>query len=93
MEGSFAPLERSFSAIEGLQAAHRLCYSMQIEPDACQLTLQRIGNAACKKSCRVAVGPTRAYGLLLYLYENAIQPEHWQDILDDLCGTERGIAQ
>lgn len=86
MEKTFSPLVRQFSAIEGLQAAYTLVYSLDAaEENGCRLTLCRTGAKPCIESVRLAASPEDGYRLLRFLSENVIQPEAWCDVLAELC--------
>lgn len=68
MERAYAPLVRQFSSIKGYQTAYTLVYSL---------------DAAAEGSCQLTLAPKKGYRLLQYLYENAVQPEHWDDVIAD----------
>lgn len=90
MERTFSPMIRQFSAIDGLQKAYTLVYSM--DPDGengCRLTLCRTGNRQCMQSQRIAAAPELGYRILRYLCENGVQPEIWQDVVEELTGAEQ----
>ena len=85
MERTFSPMIRQFSAIDGLQKAYTLVYSMDAEGEAgCRLTLCRTGTNQRMDSLYIAAGPEICYRILRYLCENGVQPEIWQDVLAEL---------
>lgn len=85
MERTFSPMIRQFSAIDGLQKAYTLVYSMDAEGETgCRLTLCRTGSCQRMDSRYVAAGPDACYRILRYLCENGVQPEIWQDVLAEL---------
>ena len=52
MERTFSPMIRQFSAIDGLQKAYTLVYSMDTgNENGCCLTLCRTGNRQYVQSC------------------------------------------
>ncbi len=76
---------RTFSNLGRYQAAHTLTYSVQEENGAQRLSLSRRGQNGCTSASVLAVIPPREAELVVcYLYENAIPPESWLDILEDL---------
>ncbi len=79
----YAPLVRRFSAIEKLQAPYTLTYALTVPfpGGPCRLSVFRTGSAACHDSLSLDASPRCCYALLLYLYENAVQPELWRDVL------------
>ena len=90
MERTFSPMVRQFSAIAGLQQAYTLVYSL--DPDGetgCRLTLCRTGNRQYMQSCYIAAAPQYSYRILRYLCENGVQPEIWQDVVEELTDTEQ----
>ena len=52
-------------------------------PGECWLTLCRTGCHRLMDSMRVLAEPEECYGLLRYLYENAVQPEVWRDVVSE----------
>lgn len=85
MERTFSPMIRQFSAIDGLQKAYTLVYSMDAEGEAgCRLTLCRTGSHQRMDSRYIAAAPDVCYRILRYLCENGVQPEIWQDVLAEL---------
>ena len=86
MERTFSPMIRQFSAIDGLQKA----YSMDADDESgCRLTLCRTGDRQCMKSRYIAAAPEFGYRILRYLCENGVQPEIWQDVVEELADTEQ----
>ena len=58
MERTFSPMIRQFSAIDGLQKAYTLVYSMDADDESgCRLTLCRTGDRQCMKSRYIAAAP------------------------------------
>ena len=89
MERTFSPMIRQFSAIDGLQKAYTLVYSMDTgNENGCCLTLCRTGNRQYMQSCYIAAAPEFCYRILRYLCENGVQPEIWQDVVEELTDTE-----
>lgn len=84
MERAYAPLVRQFSPIKGYQTAYTLVYSLDAAAEgSCQLTLARQGAQEQRVSMLVPLDPKEGYRLLQYLYENAVQPEQWDDVIAD----------
>lgn len=89
MERTFSPMVRHFSAIDGLQKAYTLVYSLDADDEnGCRLTLCRTGSRQRVDSRCVAAAPEFCYRILRYLCENGVQPEIWQDVVAELTGTE-----
>ena len=85
MERTFSPMMRQFSAIDGLQKAYTLVYSMDADDESsCRLTLCRTGDRQCMESRYIAAAPE--FG---YLCVNGVQPEIWQDVVEELAGTDQ----
>ena len=62
MERTFSPMIRQFSAIDGLQKAYTLVYSMDTgNENGCCLTLCRTGNRQYMQSCYIAAAPEFCY--------------------------------
>ena len=90
MERTFSPMIRQYSAIDGLQKAYTLVYSMDAEgPLGCRLTLCRTGSRQRMDSQYVAAEPEVCYRILRYLCENGVQPEIWQDVVAELTPTRQ----
>ena len=90
MERTFSPMIRQFSAIDGLQKAYTLVYSMDTgNENGCCLTLCRTGSSQRMDSKYMAVAPELGYRVLQYLCENGVQPEIWQDVVEELTDTEQ----
>ena len=84
MERTFSPMIRQFSAIDGLQKAYTLVYSLDAEDEnGCRLTLCRM------ESLYLAAAPESCYRILQYLCENGVQPEIWQDVMEELTTADR----
>lgn len=90
MERTFSPMIRQFSAIDGLQKAYTLVYSLDADDEkGCLLTLCRTGSGPCVESRYVAAAPEFCYRLLRYLCENGVQPEIWQDVVAELDAAQQ----
>lgn len=90
MERTFSPMIRQFSAIDGLQKAYTLVYSL--DPDGengCRLTLCRTGVRQRMDSQYIAAAPEFCYRILRYLCENGVQPEIWQDVVAELTSADQ----
>ena len=85
----YLPLTREFSAIEELQQPYRLTYALDAADGVCRLRLSRSGQADCSDSLVLDASPQRCYALLLYLYENCVQPEIWRDVIEERCPLSR----
>jgi len=89
MERTFSPMIRQYSAIDGLQKAYTLVYSMDADDNnSCCLTLCRTGNGPCVESRHVNAAPELGYRILRYLCENGVQPEIWQDVVEELTAAD-----
>ena len=76
--------------IDGLQKAYTLVYSMDADDESgCRLTLCRTGSRQCMESRYIAAAPEFGYRILRYLCENGVQPEIWQDVVEELADTEQ----
>ena len=85
MERTFSPMIRQYSAIEGLQKAYTLVYSLDEDNEnGCRLTLCRTGSGPRMESSYIAAAPEFCYRILRYLCENGVQPEIWQDVVGEL---------
>ena len=94
MERTFSPMIRQFSAIDGLQKAYTLVYSMDADDkNGCCLTLCRTGSGACMESQHVNAAPEFCYRILRYLCENGVQPEIWQDVLEELTAADQFVQK
>ena len=88
MERSFSPMIRQFSEIDGLQPAYTLVYSLDPGgPRGCRLTVCRTGSRQQMDSRHLAAAPETGYGIMRYLWENSVQPEIWQDVVQELMDT------
>jgi hypothetical protein len=85
MAEQFEPLSRHFSALGAWQQAHTLFYALDKVEGGAELTICRTGAQAVVDHLFVPGGPELAYTMLRYLWENAVQPEHWRDVLADLA--------
>ena len=82
MRDTKLPLVRHFSELEGYQTAYTLCYDLDIEArGCCCLTLCRAGFRDTTRALDLPAPPEEGMRLLQYLYENAVQPELWQDVV------------
>ena len=90
MERTFSPMIRQFSAIDGLQKAYTLVYSLDAEDEnGCRLTLCRTGSGPRMESLYLAAAPESCFRILQYLCENGVQPEIWQDVMEELTTADR----
>ena len=90
MERTFSPMIRQFSAIDGLQKAYTLVYSLDADNEnGCCLTLCRTGSGPRMESSYIAAAPEFGYRVLQYLCENGVQPEIWQDVVEELTTAEQ----
>jgi hypothetical protein len=85
MAEPFEPLSRHFSALYAWQQAYTLLYALDGAEGGVELTICRTGAQAAADHLFVPGEPERAYALLRYLWENAVQPENWRDVLADLA--------
>lgn len=81
---------RTFSDIACLQRAKRLSYSL-VE-DGCGYGI-RVVSMGCGAGCEETVRSlfqteSQARNTLLFLYENAVEPEQFLDILKDIAAQE-----
>lgn len=83
MPERFVPFYRHFSAIGGLQKEYTLIYSLDAGAGGSRLTLCRTGEQPQADSIYLPCTPKRGYELLTYLYENAVQPEIWRDVVEN----------
>ena len=96
MERTFSPMIRQFSAIDGLQKAYTLVYST-----GCRRCTQRLSADTLPHRQRTAHGqpvclaaaPESCYRILQYLCENGVQPEIWQDVMEELTTADRLEAE
>ena len=94
MERTFSPMIRQFSAIDGLQQAYTLVYSMDTDAgNGCRLTLCRTGSSQCIDSQYIAAAPEFCYRILRYLCENGVQPEIWQDVVEELTTADQLVQK
>ena len=90
MERTFLPMIRQFSAIDGLQKAYTLVYSMDADDESgCRPTLCRTGDRQCMESRYIAAAPEFGYRILPSLCENGVPPEIWQDVVEELSDTDQ----
>ena len=87
MEGKLiASYRRELSALDDLQCAGTVTYTLTQEADAFVITVQRDGaRAAACMLCEIE--EERAGMLTRFLYENAVEPAHTSAVLHDLCGS------
>ena len=65
-------------------------YSMDADDESGRrLTLCRTGDRQCMKSRYITAAPEFGYRILRYLCENGVQPEIWQDVVEELADTEQ----
>lgn len=86
MQGKLiASYRRELSALDDLQCAGTVTYTLTQEADAFVITVQRDGaRAAACMLCEIEEELTR------FLYENAVEPAHTSAVLHDLCGSKVG---
>ncbi len=90
MERTFSPMIRQFSAIDGLQKAYTLVYSLDAEDEnGCRLTLCRTGSGPRMESLYLAAAPESSHRILQYLRLNAEKPDNWQDVMEELTTADR----
>ena len=78
------PLIRKFSALEPYQEAYTLACSLEPEGPGCWLSVTRTkATAGPADAVRtwVPAPQEECVRLLRFLYENAVQPELWQDTI------------
>ena len=78
-EAPLAHYVREYSALPGLQQAHRVEYTLRF-------SARRSSEAAPVSYYTAALEEVPACRLLCYLYENSIGPEQLRDVLSDFCG-------
>ena len=84
-----ASYRREFSALEDLQQAGAVTYTLLREQDAFSIRVQREGEPAVERMvCEIE--EERAGMLTRFLYENAVEPAQMPAILYDLCGMAVG---
>lgn len=83
---------RQFSAIRGLQAAHCVAYTLYRTPGGLAVSVRRTGGGAERRACCALdiADDACAADLLLFLYENAVAPEHLQAVVQDVSETLAG---
>lgn len=75
---------RTFSELEGLQAAHQLTYRIRPQNEGWRFELEKSTKTEREQEAFVLRCPKKAaYELIRFLYENAVPLESWQDILED----------
>lgn len=86
MDGTYSPLIRRFSDIEGLQESYTLVYALEVGDSSmeCRLSVCRTGAKPCAESLRMSTAPEKCYRMLRFMYENAVQPELWRDVVAEL---------
>lgn len=90
MQGKpIASYRRELSALDDLQCAGTVTYTLTQEADAFVITAQRDGaRAAVCMLCEIE--EERAEMLTRFLYENAVEPAQISAVLHDLCGSKVG---
>lgn len=81
---------RTFSDIANLQRAKRLSYSLISQKGGygMRVSLMSYG-AGCEETVRnVFQTESQARNMLLFLYENAVEPDQLLEILDDIAARE-----
>lgn len=91
MQGKLiASYRRELSALDDLQCAGTVTYTLTQEADAFVITVQRDGaRAAACRLCEIEDGALRGM-LTRFLYENAVEPAQISAVLHDLCGSKVG---
>lgn len=84
-----ASYRREFSALDDLQYAGAVTYTLLREPDAFCIRVQREGEPAVERML-CDIGEDRAGMLTRFLFENAVEPAQMPAILRDLCGSAVG---
>ncbi len=81
---------RTFSDIAHLQHAKRLSYSLMIQPGGYGIRVTSMSRGAgCEETVRnIFRTESQARNMLLFLYENAVEPEQLLEILDDVAARE-----
>ena len=86
MQGKLiASYRRELSALDDLQCAGTVTYTLTQEADAFVITVQRDGARAA--ACMLCEIEEERAGML---YENAVEPAHTSAVLHDLCGSKVG---
>ncbi len=85
---------RQFSSLGDLQQVHEIRYQLKGAADCWQLSAEvKAGTQQnqCDPLC-LNCSEQLAKQLLCFLYENAMPPEHWRDVAEDLLpdGTIQG---
>ena len=90
MQGKpIASYRRELSALDDLQCAGTVTYTLTQEEDAFVITAQRDeARAAACMLCEIK--EERAGMLTRFLYENAVDPVQISAVLHDLCGSKVG---
>lgn len=76
---------RCFSELEGCQKAYTLEYAVEQVECGCRLCVRRTGEQACEDSLLLPLAPEKGEDLMRLLYENAVQPELWRDVVGEYC--------
>lgn len=77
--------KRRFSALGKLQMAHSIQYQLNLTDDGWAIRLEECTDEGTVRAQQMQLECTgvMAYGLLRFLYENAITLDSWQDVLED----------
>ena len=81
---------RTFSDIAHLQRAKRLSYALIVQPGGYGLRVSSMscGNGSEETVRNVFRTESQARNMLLFLYENGVEPEQLLEILDDIAARE-----
>ena len=92
MQGKLiASYRRELSALDDLQCAGTVTYTLTQEADAFVITVQRDGaRAAACMLCEIEEERAGMLTRFLYENENAVEPAQISAILHDLCGSKVG---
>ena len=78
-----------FRQIDGLQKSiYAGILNGYRQRNGCCLTAC-VRNRQYMQSCYIAAAPEFCYRILRYLCENGVQPEIWQDVVEELTDTEQ----
>lgn len=86
---------RDFSEIEGLQQAHRIGYALYGRSGGLDVVVRRESERGVPRAAECllrGISETFGRGLLRFLYENAVPPEHACDVIRDACEMEQNCA-
>lgn len=84
MKQDRVPLVRRFSALAPYQQAYTLVCSLEPETRGCWLSICRSaapGSPEARARVWIPAPEEEGWRMLRYLWENAVQPELWQDVI------------